>query len=231
MPAIAAAALARICAEIELMPGDVGDRRHQRDVGRRRRSRACRPAATVETISLGTPTGSARIAAVAIAVLPEPPAASTPSKRPSACSRARERRGRVGHRPDRGAAVGQRAEVGAGLARDLLARDVGLAAARRAAGAGVGHEHVDAGEREALAQVGVLLALRVERADQQDGRASAVLDRFPRARSAPSAASRRRPRPRGSRPRASPRAAPRRRRRGSPSAGGGARARTCAPSR
>ena len=41
------------------------------------------PAATVETISLGTPTGSARIALVAIAVLPDPPAASTPSQRPS----------------------------------------------------------------------------------------------------------------------------------------------------
>jgi gamma-glutamyltranspeptidase len=45
------------------------------------------PAATVETISFGTPTGSACIALVAIAVLPEPPAASTPSQRPSSCSR------------------------------------------------------------------------------------------------------------------------------------------------
>src|SRR5215207_5341809 len=41
----------------------------------------------VETISFGTPTGSARIAAVAIAVFPDPPAPSTPSIRPSACSR------------------------------------------------------------------------------------------------------------------------------------------------
>ena len=47
----------------------------------------------------------------------------------------------------------------------------------------------------------------------------------------PSARSRRTPRPRGTRPRTSPRAAPRRRRRGSPSGSGGARARTCAPSR
>ena len=41
------------------------------------------PAAMVDTTSLGTPTGSARMAAVAIAVLPEPPAASTAEQRPS----------------------------------------------------------------------------------------------------------------------------------------------------
>ena len=41
----------------------------------------------VETISLGTPTGRACIAAVAIAVLPEPPADRTPWIRPSSYRR------------------------------------------------------------------------------------------------------------------------------------------------
>ncbi len=41
------------------------------------------PDARVETISFGTPTGSARIARVAIDEPPEPPSASTPSTRPS----------------------------------------------------------------------------------------------------------------------------------------------------
>jgi hypothetical protein len=37
------------------------------------------PDATVETISFGTPTGSARIAGATMAVPPEPPAESTPA--------------------------------------------------------------------------------------------------------------------------------------------------------
>jgi hypothetical protein len=45
------------------------------------------PEAIVETISFGTPMGSARIACVAIAVPPEPPSARMPSSRPSSCSR------------------------------------------------------------------------------------------------------------------------------------------------
>ena len=44
------------------------------------------PDATVETISFGTPTGSARIACVAIDEPPEPPSARIPSSRPSRCS-------------------------------------------------------------------------------------------------------------------------------------------------
>ena len=49
------------------------------------------PAAIVETISFGTPTGSARIACVAIEVPPEPPSAGR-VERPSSCSRRRPRR-------------------------------------------------------------------------------------------------------------------------------------------
>ena len=44
------------------------------------------PDATVLTITLGTPTGSARMAAVPTAVPALPPMLSTPSIRPSACS-------------------------------------------------------------------------------------------------------------------------------------------------
>ena len=82
MPAIAAAAFASMRAEIELTPaisvtdaiivmsvlpiyGDVS------------------PDAIVESINFGTPTGSARMALVAIAVPPDPPAARMPSNRPS----------------------------------------------------------------------------------------------------------------------------------------------------
>ena len=42
------------------------------------------PEAMVETISLGTPTGSVRIAAVIIVVPPPPPRPSTAWKRPAA---------------------------------------------------------------------------------------------------------------------------------------------------
>src|SRR6478672_7640387 len=45
------------------------------------------PEATVETISLGTPTGSARAAAAPIEEFPEPPTQRKPSSRPSACRR------------------------------------------------------------------------------------------------------------------------------------------------
>ena len=45
------------------------------------------PADIVDTISFGTPTGNARIAAVAIAVFPDPPAPSTPSIAPAAWRR------------------------------------------------------------------------------------------------------------------------------------------------
>ena len=86
MPAIAAAALARIRPEMELTPAtSATEAISVRSVAPM--YSVVSPAATVDTMSLGTPTGSARIAAVAIAVLPLPPAASTPLQRPSARSR------------------------------------------------------------------------------------------------------------------------------------------------
>jgi hypothetical protein len=83
-----------------------------------------------------------------------------------------ERRGGVGHRGDGGAAVtglGERGEVGARPGGHLLAGDVGFDT-RWLEGANVGEQDVDPGVAQAIAQVGVLLALGVERADQQDGR-------------------------------------------------------------
>ena len=85
----------------------------------------------------------------------------------------REHRGRpASHGVDGGAAIGGPHElrvVGASRARDLLAADVGLDL-RLAQHAGV-HEHdVDAGLAQAVAQEAVLDALRVQRADEDDGR-------------------------------------------------------------
>ena len=90
------------------------------------------PAAIVETISLGTPTGSARIAAVAIAVSR---AADGEHAVDAALGvqPAHDRGGRVGHRGDRAATVGQLTHVAAGRSGDLLPGDVGLQAVRLAA--------------------------------------------------------------------------------------------------
>ena len=150
-------------------PGHVGHRRHQADVG----------TADVVARVAGRDGGDHQLGHADRQRLhrgrrdrrvARPAGGQDPVEAALAVQPRRQRGGRVRHRAHRGAAVGQRAEVRAGLARDLLARDVGRAAARRPAGARVGHEHVDAGELQALAQVRVLLALGVERADQQDGR-------------------------------------------------------------
>ena len=115
------------------MPGDVGDRRHQRDVG----------AADVVARVAG---GHRRDHQLRHADRQRPHRRA--SRSPCCPSRPRRARRRCGPRrtaaaraprppsaiaPTAVAAVGQRAEVGARLGGDLLARDVGLAAARRAA--------------------------------------------------------------------------------------------------
>ena len=115
IPAMAAAALARMRAETELMPATstteaASSMSLAPTIGR------VSPAAIVETISLGTPTGSARMASAAIDVLPEPPAASTPSQRPSAYSRSTTAVAPARHRQHGLAAVAgraQRLDVGA----------------------------------------------------------------------------------------------------------------------
>src|SRR4051794_5911261 len=87
MPAIAPAALVRICAEIWLMPA-MSTTEYIIVTSTAPTYGRVSPDASVETISLGTPTGRSRIACAAIDELPEPPTAATPSSRPSACSRA-----------------------------------------------------------------------------------------------------------------------------------------------
>ena len=155
--------------------GDVDDRVHHRHVDRADVRAACRPTRRVETISFGTPTGSARIARAAIDEPPEPPSAriavepalaraasSTTASAPSAI--AVDRRAAV-------AGSGERGDVGAGGARDLVARDVRLDA-DRLVHAGVDDQHVDAVLEQAFAQERVLGALRVERAEEDDRRHS-----------------------------------------------------------
>ena len=75
------------------------------------------------------------------------------------------------HRLDRGAAVArlaERREIGSGRSGDLVLRDVGLD--QRLEHAGVDEHDVHAVLAQAVAQVVVLLPLRVERAEQDDGR-------------------------------------------------------------
>src|SRR5216683_2206212 len=96
----------------------------------------------VETISLGTPTGRARIALVAIAVFPDPLAAI--------------------------AGGGQGVQVHAGFGRDFLAGDVGLRE-RPVQRPDVNEDCLDARQREPVAQVLVLRAFGVQSADEDNG--------------------------------------------------------------
>ena len=130
------------------------------------------PEATVQTISFGTPTGSARIARVAIDVPPDPPSAMMPSSRPSACSSFTTSSAPAAIAVDRGAAVAgrrERADVSACRARDLVVRDVRLDA-DRLVDARVDDEHLDPALAKPVAQERVLVALRVERPEQDDAR-------------------------------------------------------------
>ncbi len=84
--AIAAAAFARIRSEIALIPA-MSTTEYVIDTSTAPTYGRVSPEAIVETISFGTPTGSARIARVAIDVPPEPPSARIPWSRPSSYSR------------------------------------------------------------------------------------------------------------------------------------------------
>ena len=114
-----------------------------------------------------------RMASAAIDVLPEPPAASTPSQRPSACSRATI------------AAVAPRAIASTAWPRSPAARSASTSAPaaaatssrrhvgldqRRAHDARVDEHGADARSVQAVAQERVLAALRVERSYEYDGR-------------------------------------------------------------
>ena len=167
IPAIAAAALARICARDRVQPGDVGDRGHQRHVGaadvvaRVARRPSSRPSASAR------PTGSARIAAVAIAVLPGAARAEHAVDAPVARAAARPARAApVRHRAHRLAAVGQRRDAGRRSPR-ARCRARRRAAARPCPTSASSTSHP--GLQQPRAQERELLALGVQGADQQDG--------------------------------------------------------------
>jgi hypothetical protein len=85
MPAIAPAALVRIRAEIEFTPA-MSTTEYIIVTSTAPTYGRVSPEARVETISFGTPTGSARMPVVTTDEPPEPPMPSTPSSLPSSCS-------------------------------------------------------------------------------------------------------------------------------------------------
>ena len=132
------------------------------------------PDAAVETISFGSPIGSRCIAWVASAVPPVPPIAPIASKRPSSVQPQHDLRRAAGHRLDRRAPVARLREslhVGASRRGHLLPGHVRLDEGLPE-NAGVDEEHIHPALADALAQVRVLLPLRVQRAQKQDGRVS-----------------------------------------------------------
>ena len=170
MPASAPAAFVMIRAEIRLIPA-MSTTEYIIVTSTEPTYGLVSPEATVDTISFGTPIGScahrvgrerraARAAEAADRV--EPPLVVQPLDDLGRAAR---------HRLDRGAAVaggGERIHVRAGRGGDLLAGHVRLGE-RLADDAGIDEHDVDACASHALAQKGVLLALRVERADENDG--------------------------------------------------------------
>ncbi len=169
MPAIAPAAFARIRSEIRFSP-EMSTTEYVIDTSVAPTYGRVSPEASVETISFGTPTGRPRIACAAIDELPEPPTERMPSSRPSACKR---RTISAAPRPiastaaPRSPASRSAADVGPGGGRDLLLAHVGLR--QRLEHARVDQHDVHALLAQPRAQVVVLLALRVERAEQDDG--------------------------------------------------------------
>ena len=135
------------------------------------------PEATVETISFGTPIGSCahrvrdeRRAARAA----EPADRVEPALGVEALD---DLRRAAGHRLDRRAAVargGERGDVGAGSGRDLVARHVGRRE-RLADDPRVDEHDVDAVLADPVGEERVLLPLRVERSDEDDGRHGLLL--------------------------------------------------------
>ena len=168
MPAIAAAALARILRRDRVDAGDVGDRRHQRDVDAADVvARVARGHRRDHDLRHAHRQGLHRVR--------RDRSVAGPARGEYALDAAfvvqtlGQGRGRVGHLRDRRssvAGVGQRAHVDTGLGADLVACDV-RCAARRTEHADVSEQRVHAGHLQAVAQVRVLVALRVERPDQQ----------------------------------------------------------------
>ena len=130
------------------------------------------PEASVDTISLGTPTGSVRIAAVIIAVPPPPPRPSTASMRPSRCSA-----GTSAQAPRSMASMaGPRSRAARSAARSAPPARATSAAGMSAANGGSPRTPRSITSvrtprcLQPFAHEGVLRALGVERAGEQDRR-------------------------------------------------------------
>ena len=172
MPAIAPAAFAMIRAETRLTP-EMSTTEYIIVTSTAPTYGRVSPEATVETISFGTPTGSARIArggdrraarAAEREDPVEPPVRVEP--RDDLLGAARHRR----RPPRRGRPRAASSATSAPPARATSsARDVGLEA-DRLVDARVDDQHVDAVLEQPVAQERVLDALRVERAEQDDRR-------------------------------------------------------------
>ncbi len=123
------------------------------------------------SITFGTPSGSARIAAVPMVVPAEPPSASTPDSSPRAyasrASRAAPSAALVTASP-RSACLPHGLERRPRQLEDALARDVG-GDCRAAERADVDERHGDAPRRQQVADEGGLAALGVERREEEDG--------------------------------------------------------------
>ena len=167
MPAIAAAALAMIRAETRLTP-EMSTTEYIIVTSTAPTYGRVSPEASVETISFGTPTGSARIARVAIDEPPEPPSARIAVEPPSACrprTTASAPAAIASTAAPRSPRARELGDVGSARARDLASRDVGREA-DRLVDAGVDDQHLDAVLEQPVAQEGVLDALRVERPER-----------------------------------------------------------------
>ena len=133
---------------------------------------ARRPEAHGDTSSFGTPTGSACIAVAPSSAPSAPPRQSTPCDRgPSA-----NRRTTISRTPSRISATAAPREPAARTSSSVVpagarrprARVTSAAMPRLAEDARVDHDGVDAERRQAVAHVGDLVTLGVERADERD---------------------------------------------------------------
>ena len=171
MPATAAAALSNTARAIGLRPRmSTTECMTSTSLSPTKGPNARRPEALGVTISLGTPTGSACIAAAPRRAPSAPPRQSTPSRRPSSQRRRQTARTPSCHQLDRRASAPRRPDalqLVAPLPGHLLPRDVG-ARARLTQDPRVDHDRPDSEAHQSLAHVGDLVALRVERADQRD---------------------------------------------------------------
>ena len=174
MPTTAAAALSNTAREIGLRPRmSVTECITSVSPSPTKGPNGRRPEALGDTISFGTPTGSAAIAAAPSSAPSAPPRQSAPSTRRSAQSRSSDRAHALLHLLHRRPARARRAHVVELAARgpgNLGARHVCLAADALAEDARVDHDRLTAERADPVAHVRGLLALGVERGYQRDSR-------------------------------------------------------------